>query len=394
MKHASTLLFGEDVTAWSYHKMIAHIAKTIDTYSKVVEEIAPNKEKLVANLCTESTGNGKRWTLKQAADALRVFSNEQTEMNFLECARMMNQVEAKLFWGTLLGVRKPITKETFLLNILKDVEKEELKKLNYVGNSFSLNSVLTDLLHTGNSLGSNHHIVYRPRPLKSWDDSVVLTQYNGAIVQLIEGKGRRRVEKTSECVVEYEDEIVTDVFYLEDVELNLQERLEKFMQSNRNIPVCLPQSIPSWAVVEDWAEKNTVRFPDVGVYKPNEMGGYLLVLNHLLRSVRVCSYESNGGEAIIEMEILDGTDFLLCGKMTLRSSNNLGLLYTSLERSGEKVNPINNHKHLVSDDVCLVMDLVSPTFDTNKNEFIHPTFMAFNLEKGIQDITQLVDLVV
>ena len=230
--------------------------------------------------------------------------------------------------------------------------------------------------------------------MKSWDDSVVLTQYNGAMVQLIEGKGRRRVEKTSECVVEYEDEIVTDVFYLEDVELNLQERLEKFMQSNRNIPVCLPQSIPSWAVVEDWAEKNTVRFPDVGVYKPNEMGGYLLVLNHLLRSVRVCSYESNGGEAIIEMEILDGTDFLLCGKMTLRSSNNLGLLYTSLERSGEKVNPINNHKHLVSDDVCLVMDLVSPTFDTNKNEFIHPTFMAFNLEKGIQDITQLVDLVV
>ena len=375
LKDVTTLLFGEDISGWSYPKMIGHIAKQVDVYSQIVEEIAPNKEQLISNLCSESIGNGKKWSLKQA--------------------RMMNQIEAKLFWNTLLGGRKPITKHTYLKCILRNgVESDHLKTMNYIGNNFSLLPVINEMLHTPHLLGSNTYIIYRPRPVKAWNDSVPLTEYNGAMCQLIEGKGNKTIIEKDEFVIELEDEIVTDVYYSNHPKLKLEERLNKYLKENNEYTVALPIVIPSWATVEAWAEDNTVRFPDMNAYKLNEIGGYILVLNHLIRAVKIAYYEPMGANVRIGIEILDGTDFMPCGTITLDDSNDVGNFYSILSRFSGYMNSPNDDKQLLPDEVCVVMDIVTPTFDLQKNEFIHPTFITFNTSKGIQDITQLVDLVI
>ena len=63
LRHASTLLFGEDIDVWSYERMISHIAKDAGVYSEIVREVASNKEQLIINLCSESVGKGKGLTL-------------------------------------------------------------------------------------------------------------------------------------------------------------------------------------------------------------------------------------------------------------------------------------------------------------------------------------------
>ena len=395
MKDVATLLFGEDISGWSYLKMIGHIAKQVDVYSQIVEEIAPNREHLIFNLCSESIGNGKKWSLKQAADALKTLSNDTTEFTFLECARMMNQIEARLFWNTLLGGRKPITKQTYLKCILRNgVESDHLKTMNYIGNNFSLLPVINEMLHTPHLLGSDTYIIYRPRPVKAWNDSVPLTEYNGAMCQLVEGKGNKTIIEKDEFVIELEDEIVTDVYYSNHPELKLKERLNKYLKENNEYTVALPIVIPSWTTVEAWAEDNTVRFPDMGIYKLNEISGYILVLNHLIRAVKIAYYEPMGANVKLGIEILDGTDFMPCGTITLDDSNDVGNFYSILSRFSGFMNSPNDDKQLLPDEVCVVMDIVTPTFDLQKNEFIHPTFITFNTSKGIQDITQLVDLVI
>tara|TARA_R110002051_G_scaffold176582_1_gene246531 strand:- start:8351 stop:9631 length:1281 start_codon:yes stop_codon:yes gene_type:complete len=394
LRHASTLLFGEDIDVWSYEKMVSHIAKETGVYSEIVKDIASNKQQLIVNLCSESVGKGKGLTLTEAANTLRAFSKDN-EMSFIDCARIMNQIEASLFWSMLLGSRKPITKQTFLMSTLRNgITKEIVLEKNYRGNDFELNKVINVMIHTPHLMSTESHTIYRKRGLKRWSDRVILTDYNGGYTQLIDGKGNRILSTIDECIIEHTNEdIVYDVFFTNDKELNLIDRLKKFdEEKNKDFVVCYPVMIPSWKNVEEWAENNTVRFPDMKPYKNDALGGYVLVLNDLIRSLRVCHYHTDEIKLFIGMEMLDGTDFMLCGELEITDIDEMGYFY----RTMKKYNVENQHdeKVIVNSDKCIVMDIVSPSFDLDNRIFRHPVFLTFDSDKGIREVTQLVDVMV
>ena len=181
----------------------------------------------------------------------------------------------------------------------------------------------------------------------------------------------------------------------EDKELDLLNRLDKL--NNKNILedyiICFPKPIPSWMIVEEWAKGNTVRFPNMKAYEPHTLGGYILVLNDLIRSVRISHYYADEISLKIGMEILDGTDFMLCGEIEIQDMDNKGYFYRTISKYNIE-NQIRNERVLLGDDVCIVMDIVSPSFDTTTRTFRQPTFLTFDSEKGIGEISQLVDVMV
>jgi len=395
LRHASTLLFGEDIDVWSYEKMISHIAKETGVYSEIVRDVASNKQQLIVNLCSESIGGGQGLTLTEAANTLRAFSKDN-EMSFTDCARMMNQIEASLFWSILLGSRKPITKQTFLMNTLRNgITKEIILEKNYRGNDFELNKVINVMIHTPHLMSTESHTIYRKRALKRWSDKVILTDYNGGYTQLVDGKGNRVLSTLDDCIVEHTNEgIVYDVYYPNDKELDLIDRLKKFdEEKNKDFTVCYPVMIPSWKTVEEWAEKNTVRFPDMKPYKTDALGGFVLVLNDLIRSLRVCYYYSDEIKLFIGMELLDGTDFMLCGELELTDMDEVGYFYRTMKRYDVE-SQRQDEKVTINSDKCIVMDIVSPSFDLNTRTFRHPIFLNFDSDKGIGEVTQLVDVMV
>ena len=93
------------------------------------------------------------------------------------------------------------------------------------------------------------------------------------------------------------------------------------------------------------------------------------------------------------MEILDGTDFMLCGEIEIQDMDNKGYFYRTISKYNIE-NQIRNERVLLEDDVCIVMDIVSPSFDTTTRTFRQPTFLTFDSEKGIGEISQLVDVMV
>ena len=395
LRHASTLLFGEGVNVWSYQKMITHIAKEMGMFTEVVSDIASTKKELISNLSSESIGNGKKFSLTEAANTLRIFS--QGETSFMDCAKLMNQIEAKLFWSTLLGARKPITKETFIMNTLRNgVTKGNIIENNYKGNDFQLNKVINIMIHTPHLMSTDNHIIYKRRPLKRWTDKIILTEYNNGYAQLIEGKGNRVLTTYDDFIIEHTiDGVIYDVYFFDDKELELLNRLDKL--NNKNILeeyiICFPKPIPSWMIVEEWAKGNTVRFPNMEAYEPHTLGGYMLVLNDLIRSVRISHYYADEISLKIGMEILDGTDFMLCGEIEIQDMDNKGYFYRTISKYNIE-NQIRNERVLLGDDVCIVMDIVSPSFDTTTRTFRQPTFLTFDSEKGIGEISQLVDVMV
>ena len=395
LRHASTLLFGEDIQTWSYEKMISHIAKEVGVFSEIVKDVASNKDSLIKNLCSESVTRGKGLSLTEAANTLRAFSKNEN-VSFKDCAKMMNQIEASLFWSTLLGARKPITKQTFLLSTMRNgVTKEIILENNYRGNDFKLNKVINTMIHTPHLMSTESHTIYKNRPLKRWDDSVILTEYNQAHVQLIDGKGNRALTIDDECVIEHTvDGIVYDVCFMNHKELKLIERLEMFdgIKSD-DFTICYPVKIPSWKIVEEWAENNTVRFPNMDSYKTELIGGYVLVLNDLIRSLRVCYYYSDEMKLSVGVELLDGTDFMLCGEVEIQDMDEKGYFYRTMKKYNVE-NQRHDEKVLINDDKCIVMDIVSPSFDFNSRTFRQPIFLNFDSDKGIGEVTQLVDVMV
>ena len=146
-------------------------------------------------------------------------------------------------------------------------------------------------------------------------------------------------------------------------------------------------------IVEEWAKSNTVRFPNMKTYEPHTLGGYLLVLNDLIRSVRISHYYANEFTLKIGMGILDGTDFMLCGEIEINDADEKGYFYRTMSKHGVE-NQIRKEKVSLSDDKCIVMDITSPSFDITTRTFRQPTFFNFDSEKGIGEISQLVDVMV
>ena len=387
----ATILFAERCEVWSFAKMVSHVARTTEVFPDVVLDVVKTKEGLIENLVSES-GNAKRWSVSKAASMMIAFTKQTSPITFLDIAKQINQVEARLFWRTVLGARKRITKETFLRAVLRNgVDESVFVRGRLLGDNIELHDAIHTMLHTPERFNDDSFTIYVPRRVKAWKNTLNLTEYNGGLCQLIEGKGNRVIEHTDDCVVEKSKEgQIYDVFFPDEPDLSLIDRLSRLGGPD----VLMPISIPSWSTIEDWAEQNTVRFPNTSPYDVQEEGAHILVLDYHIHPVRLSWYKA--GEIDIEMgiEVLDGTDFFQVGSVTTTNLDDTSYVYRALKRYDVNELPNVGVKYELPAHTCVVMTISSPSFNTTEMCFEHAIFHQIENNMGIGDLTQLVDMMV
>lgn len=387
----ATILFAERCEVWSFAKMVSHVARTTEVFPDVVLDVVKTKEGLIENLVSES-GNAKRWSVSKAASMMIAFTKQTSPITFLDIAKQINQVEARLFWRTVLGARKRITKETFLRAVLRNgVDESVFARGRLLGDNIELHDAIHTMLHTPERFNDDSFTIYVPRRVKAWKNTLNLTEYNGGLCQLIEGKGNRVIEHTDDCVVEKSKEgQIYDVFFPDEPDLSLIDRLSRLGGPD----VLMPVSIPSWSTIEDWAEQNTVRFPNTSPYDVQEEGAHILVLDYHIHPVRLSWYKA--GEIDVEMgiEVLDGTDFFQVGSVKTTNLDDTSYVYRALKRYDVNELPNVGVKYELPAHTCVVMTISSPSFNTTEMCFEHAIFHQIENNMGIGDLTQLVDMMV
>ena len=387
----ATILFAERCEVWSFAKMVSHVARTTEVFPDVVLDVVKTKEGLIENLVSES-GNAKRWSVSKAASMMIAFTKQTSPITFLDIAKQINQVEARLFWRTVLGARKRITKETFLRAVLRNgVDESVFARGRLLGDNIELHDAIHTMLHTPERFNDDSFTIYVPRRVKAWKNTLNLTEYNGGLCQLIEGKGNRVIEHTDDCVVEKSKEgQIYDVFFPDEPDLSLIDRLSRLGGPD----VLMPVSIPSWSTIEDWAEQNTVRFPNTSPYDVQEEGAHILVLDYHIHPVRLSWYKA--GEIDVEMgiEVLDGTDFFQVGSVKTTNLDDTSYVYRALKRYDVNELPNVGVKYELPAHTCVVMTISSPSFNTTEMCFEHAIFHQIETNMGIGDLTQLVDMMV
>jgi len=394
------LLFGEGFERWSYTKMITHIGNLHGIYNEVIMDVVgKSKESLIEHLVSESSHKGKGWSLQKAVAMTVAFtSNDDTYGNitWVDCAKEMNQVEARLFWRNILGARQKITKITFLRNAVRNgVTKDMIVLAKYSNNNINLREAFHTMLHTPKEFVNEEFIIYAPRRMVSWKDGITLSEYNGGFYQSIEGRGNRKMYRDEDCVVEMNTTgTAYDCLFFKQPELGLRDRLQH-LGTLMHLPfhdVAYLYPIPSWNKIEEMSHDHTIRFPSMLPYKPNDVGGYLMVLNQHIHTLRLAWFHVKGAEVHIGYEALDGTDFFPVGQTIIREGDKVGTFHTEMKRQKMNMLSLSDMKTQIPDDKCIIIEITSPSF--SDMEFQHSKFYGFNNDLGISDVVQIVDVVV
>lgn len=395
-KHISdlaTILFAERCEVWSFAKMVSHVARATEIFPDVVVDVVKNKEGLIDNLVSES-GNAKRWSVSKAASMMIAFTKQTSPITFLDIAKQINQVEARLFWRTVLGARKRITKETFLRAVLRNgVDESVLLRGRLLGDNIELHDAIQTMLHAPERFSDDSFTIYVPRRVKAWRNTLNLKEYNSGLCQLIEGKGSRIIEHMDDCVVEKSKQgQIYDAYFPDEPDLSLSDRLSRL--GGRGLDVLMPVPIPSWSTIEDWAEKNTVRFPNTSPYDVQQEGAHILVLDYHIHPVRLSWYKAGEIDVELGIEVLDGTDFFQVGSVKTTTLDETSYVYRTLKRYNVNELPNVGVRYELPAHTCVVMSISSPSFNSTGMCFEHAVFHQMENNMGITDLTQLVDLMV
>jgi len=54
---------------------------------------------------------------------------------------------------------------------------------------------------------------------------------------------------------------------------------------------------------------------------------------------------------------------------------------------------LDEMRNEIPNELCIIVEIVSPSLDASSMQFKHPVFHQFNENKGISDMTQIVDVI-
>ena len=397
------LFFGEDCAKWTYGKMVGHVASDTGVFAEVVKDIVGDtKESLIESLVSESEG-GSGWNLAEASWAMKSFTNPDfgQDVSWKDCARAMNQIEAKLFWRTVLGARRGMSKHTFLKAVKRNgVTDEMISQANLVNDKMNLREAFYTMVMNPSNFSDENYVLYTNRRLLSWNEDINLVDYNGGLCQVIEGKGNRVLHRTDDYVIEHtKGGVAYDALFFEEGSLKLEERLSRLgdmLSQGESLPydeVAYLRSIPPWNEIEGLCDENTVRFPNLAPYRPDDYGGYLMVIKEHIQTVRLSWYKVVGGSVNIGFDAMDGTDLMPTGSLTITDLNKVSSFHRTMKRWNVEEFSLGDSRIEIPDELCIIVEIVSPSLDGSSMHFKHPVFHQFNEDKGISDIVQIVDVI-
>ena len=373
-------------------KALSTIAEDIATsYELLVELAGENPAYLLAS--ESSASNPSFWTL---SDALNIRESIiEGNCPFLPLSIQMSEIEARLLWSSVLGVRTPFTKLQFMRTLNGQMESKAI-----VGSKSFLTDeeIIKALYQDTNLLFNPKHWYEKPtaalrkRIYTAWSKhkSVGLEDFNGAIYQEIPtGPITLEYDEENNVIVEKSGSVVTDVAYPEHPQLILKDRLSAYAETHDG-EIAWPKKIPSWESLVK--SERTIRFPVSGPFSPMENGGYVLVKSSCSFLFSIAAYQ-NDDVLRLKLQALDGIeDFIDVGICEITDPNERSAIMFDIERRVGIDTDITKWS-IIPEETCVVVNISSPFFDRHTNAMNNPVFIKMENDMGISDVTQYVDLV-
>jgi len=90
---------------------------------------------------------------------------------------------------------------------------------------------------------------------------------------------------------------------------------------------------------------------------------------------------------------MDGTDLMPTGSLTITDLNKVSSFHRTMKRWNVEEFSLGDSRIEIPDELCIIVEIVSPSLDGSSMHFKHPVFHQFNEDKGISDIVQIVDVI-
>lgn len=370
-------------------RLLVTVAKQLQVPYEILREMAD--EDAPSLLASESSAsNPSGWTLGQALsvrDAVLA-----GDFDFLALSKQMSEIEAKLFWSSVIGKRPPFYTTHFLktlnLDIAPDIVSMSRQFLTDIEIIHAIYEDDTRLIDP-KRWSDKPTVALRKRRWLPWGKHIAP---DSSVYQALPNKGRVEVTYNEEedIIVERAGNTVTDVAYPKHPHLSLRERLTKYAESHDD-DIAWPEQIPSWEAIVRKTE--AIRFPNEGAFTLTDYAGHVLIKQNHIHNLRLRAYRHTD-TLEIELEALDGIDEYIpvatCGVHIL--SDISSLLFDLNRILGSKTSESKTWQE-IPEDKCIVVRAASPFLDRRTGRLSEPTFIEVDTDMGISDITQYVDLV-
>ena len=230
------------------------VASELNTPIEILKEIMNTNAALL--LASESSGsNESTWSIEDILSIRDAFV--QGNSKFLPLSKNMSEVEARMFWYSVMGYKQPFSTLFFLRCIgnKKDVPADVVNlSRGFLTDEEIIMAIFQDpsRLHDPKEWYKKPNAALRKRKYKGWSryKTVGLDEFNGGVYQEIPNKGVCTVtyDEQSMIVVERAGEMVTDVAYVNHPNLGLRERLVKYAEEHDD-DIAWPNPIPSWSTL-------------------------------------------------------------------------------------------------------------------------------------------------
>jgi len=371
------------------------VASELNTPIEILKEIMNTNAALL--LASESSGsNESTWSIEDILSIRDAFV--QGNSKFLPLSKNMSEVEARMFWYSVMGYKQPFSTLFFLRCIgnKKDVPADVVNlSRSFLTDEEIIMAIFQDpsRLHDPKEWYKKPNAALRKRKYKGWSryKTVGLDEFNGGVYQEIPNKGVCTVtyDEQSMIVVERAGEMVTDVAYVNHPNLGLRERLVKYAEEHDD-DIAWPNPIPSWSTLIK--SEDTIRFPSTKRFNPVEYNGYVLVKSTHKHNLRISGYQ-NDEMLHIRLEAVDGLDdFVEVGVCGVYILSERGSVLFELERILGSINEDRTKWIDIPEDICIVLSVSSPFVDRRTGMLSEPVFLSIEQDLGVSDITQYVDL--
>ena len=371
------------------------VASELNTPIEILKEIMNTNAALL--LASESSGsNESTWSIEDILSIRDAFV--QGNSKFLPLSKNMSEVEARMFWYSVMGYKQPFSTLFFLRCIgnKKDVPADVVNlSRSFLTDEEIIMAIFQDpsRLHDPKEWYKKPNAALRKRKYKGWSryKTVGLDEFNGGVYQEIPNKGVCTVtyDEQSMIVVERAGEMVTDVAYVNHPNLGLRERLVKYAEEHDD-DIAWPNPIPSWSTLIK--SEDTIRFPSTKRFNPVEYNGYVLVKSTHKHNLRISGYQ-NDEMLHIRLEAVDGLDdFVEVGVCGVYILSERGSVLFELERILGTINEDRTKWIDIPEDICIVVSVSSPFVDRRTGMLSEPVFLSIEQDLGVSDITQYVDL--
>jgi hypothetical protein len=347
-----------------------------------------------------------------------------------------SETEARLFWCSVMNKRDFIRQRTFLHSCMRngvtvvDVDNQLLVR--------NASEVLELMIREPEQLGVNVEwyetpsLHLQPRKFMKYDSTVLINDYNDGVYQalpdygktamtLITNKNGKWMSRTCtrsttgafknvdipplglgekgaiiEHTLESEASIV-DILFLDEPELGFLDRMEKAhwlkveTQDYLFAELVRPETLLTWRALNELPKDYSVRFPNKGAFKPDEEGGYIVVKDAHIHNLRLNRVEGDeeSGELSIIADCLDGTEFWSVARVAIQLDDPLdSIMYQIRNRY-----PAMQIDEELPEEVCIVVRVSSPYYDSDSMYLAHPVLVEINNELGYSDVVQFTDIV-